>query len=886
MRTVGPLSGVKHKMLRLRSVVIALGWLIFVSSASGQSANSYIDAQQRFTIQVPPGWQAKPFNAGGVSGVTIAHGGDAYVQIFLQKGIDPATFLKALNNGVQTNHPGYQVSARGVKDVAGQSRMYIFGESPASTTAPHTQVDLETFSANGYTVAIIASASDLKPIGKEKMADYQVAQGMIQSLSLNGVVAHDPSAPPPAPPVSPKTPPADRKPAPPSPDTSATMTEDRKKIAALDAALKSGAITQEEYISKKNQAVSEKTAQQAQLAKLKNLDEAFENGVLTKDEYDRKKQELSVTEARAASSPEQLPAQLPQPVEAAEVVSNADVMPTPPAASAQPAMAPAPAPASTPVPSAYNSSPMPAPVPPVAIIPATSAPQPANAPVARSEPLPAATIPKPAPVAWTTHTDPTGYEVSLPPNWTVGDSQSNGQVFLRGTRGEEIMIWPVRVQKPQLNSRDASVLTQTLALRFDALMPWGPTQNLSHAARAIGIGSDRSGAAILSWADNPNGASAYFCALEAPSKIFANSTEAFVAILKSFHVVSNSPIKNLLPTASGTGKVNNFVNWRDPHEDSFSVMVPQGWHVIGGTYRLSPVDVRYAVVMDSPDGQLRASIGDSMVGAFTQPTPALTAKGLVEGNYQLLDDGSKLEILQYMSGQKFARSYVETLVSRECTHPQFSYGAPREDLAAIFSQSASEEGFSDGFLTAGEVEFSCSLDGRQATGKFVAATLRVGHSESAMWFVYRLYGYVALAGREQDGEKVMTQILQTLKFNSKWQALKKSTADPSAEPDNPLSHEIQQRAEEDIIDDQRQTAEMTARSYEQRKRVYDAVDHKLETAVLGTVEVVDRENGTRYKISDFDDFHFVSTDGYIYSANAPGASEETLREMLTLPPGI
>ncbi len=92
------------------------------------------------------------------------------------------------------------------------------------------------------------------------------------------------------------------------------------------------------------------------------------------------------------------------------------------------------------------------------------------------------------------------------------------------------------------------------------------------------------------------------------------------------------------------------------------------------------------------------------------------------------------------------------------------------------------------------------------------------------------------------------------------------------EQDNPLFHEIQQRAEEDIIDDQRRTAEMTTRSYEQRKRVYDAVDHKLESAVLGTVEIVDRENGTRYKISDFDDFHFVSTDGYIYSANAPGAS--------------
>jgi hypothetical protein len=161
--------------------------------------------------------------------------------------------------------------------------------------------------------------------------------------------------------------------------------------------------------------------------------------------------------------------------------------------------------------------------------------------------------------------------------------------------------------------------------------------------------------------------------------------------------------------------------------------------------------------------------------------------------------------------------------------------------------------------------------------------MRIGHDEPAMWFIYRLYGYVALAGREQDGEKVLTQILQTLKFNSKWQELKKSMTDPAVEEESPFSQQIQQRAEEDIIDDQRQISEMVARSSEQRKRVFDAIDHKLENAVLGTVEVIDRENGTRYKISDFGDYHFMTNDAYIYSATA---SETSLRELLTMPPGM
>ncbi len=102
---------------------------------------------------------------------------------------------------------------------------------------------------------------------------------------------------------------ADSKPAAPPVDSPAPMTEDQKKLSALDAALKSGVITQEEYIAKKNQVVSEQSAQQAQLTKLKNLDEAFESGVLTKEEYERKKKELgmNVRRAPAAQPPEQPP---------------------------------------------------------------------------------------------------------------------------------------------------------------------------------------------------------------------------------------------------------------------------------------------------------------------------------------------------------------------------------------------------------------------------------------------------------------------------------------------------------------------------------------------------------------------------------------------------
>jgi hypothetical protein len=325
------------------------------------------------------------------------------------------------------------------------------------------------------------------------------------------------------------------------------------------------------------------------------------------------------------------------------------------------------------------------------------------------------------------------------------------------------------------------------------------------------------------------------------------------------------------------------VNWSDPHEGAFSVSVPDGWHVIGGAYRLSAVDVRYAVVAGSPDGRIRASVGDSMVGAFTQPTTMLTMAGLREGNYQLLGDGTKIEILPYNSGQQFARSYVQTLVSRQCSNIQIDSNNPREDLTSTFRQSAANEGFGNVFLSAGDISFTCDMDGRPVKGKYVAATVRFPPNVSTMWLVYRLYGYMASEERAQDGEKVLSQMMQSWKFDPAWEAQQKNTANAAVQQDNARSQEIRERAQQAIAEDQRQTSEMIARGYEQRQKVYDEIDRRRENSILGTLDVVDPDSGRRYKVGNFGDYHYLSNDGYIFNTNSPDAPAPNVREMITLP---
>lgn len=482
--------------------LVARVFFLILSVVGIAHANSvYVDSQKHFTIQVPDGWVAKPYNSGGVSCVTIAHGADAYVQIFLQKGIDPASSIKALSNGIETSHPGYHVTERGIRSPSVPPRMFIVGESPETPGTPRTRVYLEPFVANGFSFAIIASSSGKSAPAKDLMVDYKVSQEMIQSLTLNAAPAPASmaaaamlaTAPAPAGSDVPET-----------GNTPGTLSrKGQKKLAALEIAFKGGALSEEEYQTKKAALYSSDLLQQHNSAILKALNQAYQDGVLTKEEYDRKKSALAT-----------------------------DIPPA--------------APSQDPIPDSGTPAP---------------APKPMEVFAAKSDPEPA-----PLPKSWTTHTDPAGFVVNLPAAWTVEKINSSGQIILRGTRGEEIMIWPLHLQQRELDTPGAEALVQVLARKFDVLMPWSAVQTTQNVTRVMGLGAERSATAVLSWADGPGALSVYFYGIEAPGEVYRDSTDSFLAILKNFHIAPDSSIGEL-----------NFVNWTDPHEGAFSVSVPQNW---------------------------------------------------------------------------------------------------------------------------------------------------------------------------------------------------------------------------------------------------------------------------------------------------------------------
>jgi hypothetical protein len=269
-----------------------------------------------------------------------------------------------------------------------------------------------------------------------------------------------------------------------------------------------------------------------------------------------------------------------------------------------------------------------------------------------------------------------------------------------------------------------------------------------------------------------------------------------------------APLRN--QSTNATPAAISYVRWTDPHEGAFNLLVPQGWHVIGGAYRLSATDIRNGVTMVSPDGQIRIFAGDSSLGIYTEPIQTLTAAGLHEGGHQTLADGTSLEIRHYMTGQQFANFYAAGALRRQCAGLQVQSNNARPEIAGFFTQLASSEGMSGAQIAAGDVSFTCNMNGKAVVGKFIVGTIVPSPGRSPLWFVYRIYGYLAPAGRKADAEKICLQAMQSWQIDPKWEARESQGVSLGPLQDEGKRQEIRAEAMQAMQKDQQAVSAMFA----------------------------------------------------------------------------
>jgi len=183
-----------------------------------------------------------------------------------------------------------------------------------------------------------------------------------------------------------------------------------------------------------------------------------------------------------------------------------------------------------------------------------------------------------------------------------------------------------------------------------------------------------------------------------------------------------------------------FVRWVDPAERSFSVEVPQGWAISGGTHWIGQTDVRAYARAESPDRALRVFVDDPDVLGRQIPNPAYAQIGWTEGRVVQSGTGP-IMIQRFLTGSQYAQTYA-TL--RLCKNPRWVRSG---DLGALSNQiTASIQPFARSMggsaqASAGEASFTCG----DAQGYVFATTVLVGTSSGPIqgWAVYKLAGFTS-----------------------------------------------------------------------------------------------------------------------------------------------
>ncbi|MFN7924928.1 MAG: hypothetical protein U0Q16_32825 [Bryobacteraceae bacterium] len=418
------------------------------------------------------------------------------------------------------------------------------------------------------------------------------------------------------------------------------------------------------------------------------------------------------------------------------------------------------------------------------------------------------------------------FQMSLPPGWRAQVQQNGAVVARSGDQASLILIAPVRAANGTASDWLRRAAAQALAPLLPNAQVTGVYPSRMGASGATAAVDFRSAAGpgranILCFLGK--GAGAVYV-IAGPAATFGQQRGAMVAALRSFRFNGVTERRAAAGSAGGAAPAANlsFRRFQDPNEASFTVDVPVGWQVQGGTIRKNTVDVRSAVWIQSPDGQAVLRIGDTNIGTFAEPNPTMAMGGFREGSQYSPGYGTVMTVRRYLPGVVFAQEYAMGMArSLQASNFQMRENKQRPDL----SQSNPNIGQSS---TAGEVSFSCTRGGRENAGYTLAATSRMGNSGMYIWNMLTLVSWIAPPERAGEINAAFERMLKTFQINPQWARQQQQT---TAETSRIVS-ETNDRVSKIITD-----------SYWSRQRSQERSSERFSDYIRGRVRLQDPDTG-------------------------------------------
>ncbi len=254
-------------------------------------------------------------------------------------------------------------------------------------------------------------------------------------------------------------------------------------------------------------------------------------------------------------------------------------------------------------------------------------------------------------------------------------------------------------------------------------------------------------------------------ATQAAPTAFSLDPSFTARVMQSAVPAAAPPASNTTPNAAPAAIT--YVTWQDPAENAFSVSLPSGWPVNGGTQRTTQVEPHYVIRAISPDGGVHMFVDDPSILIREVPTAATQRVGERAGMVVPATWGGQILMEQYLPAPQSAQQYVQQSVCPTAT--QFQGGiiqSQTQDLNQEFIPIAQAEG-KQVHIDAGELAFKCGAN----IGYVYAITEEASQPGAplTLWLIYRIAGYVATPQESGLAANAMQTLLATFRMNPAWQ---------------------------------------------------------------------------------------------------------------------
>jgi hypothetical protein len=292
--------------------------------------------------------------------------------------------------------------------------------------------------------------------------------------------------------------------------------------------------------------------------------------------------------------------------------------------------------------------------------------------------------------------------------------------------------------------------------------------------------------------------------------------------------------------AAQSADLPRMVHWQDPTEHAFTLQVPQGWQISGGTHRNSPLDARGFVYAVSSDAKIRVWFNDPSVLPRQEPNAMYYSIGWYEGR-TVQAPGGALFIERFRTGTQFAQEFTSQKICRNMqTLSGFDLPREAQQMNAAIAPSGAQVGARIQ-ASAGEIVYKCG----EQSGYTTAVTLLAygGPQSPRIWTVEKLAGYLSDKPDLDIARYVLNTMIASFKVDPNWQRQYERQIKDTTGALIAISNQVTQQS----IQLAQQSLQQNIRQVQQRQQQFDQMTQMRESSFKNQMDSQDR---IRQKWSD------------------------------------